>query len=76
MDIHDYQDLLTTEPIASLQIHLYHGQDMIFSNTFLHETAKLFPSSLVPSFVTHHSPANALGPTPLAVLNQTYVKTK
>jgi len=76
MDIHDYQHMLSAEPIRSLQLHLYHAKDMVFVNTFLRETAKMVAPHVAPTFVMHANPLTTFGPAPFCILNQKHIKSK
>ena len=49
---------------------------MTFTNTFFHETSKLFPPTLVPTFVMHAYPQNSLEEPPFVIINEKYVKDK
>lgn len=76
MDFNDYKNLLATELLTSLQVHIYKGPEMTFINTILHESAKLIPPNVSPTFVTHCHPLTAFGYPPFCILNQKHIKTK
>ena len=76
MDIHDYQHMLSAEPIQSIQIHLHQAKDMVFLNTFLRETAKMIVPHVAPTFVMHSNPITTYGHAPFCILNQKHIKGK
>ena len=76
MDIHDYQELLKSELIKKIQIHLYDAPEMTFTSTLIKETFKLLPPCLAPTYTYHSHPLNSLALPPFSVINQKYVKGK
>ena len=69
MDFHDYQHMLSAEPIQNIQIHLCQTKDMVFVNTFFRETAKMIAPNVAPTFIMHANPVTTFGPAPFCILN-------
>lgn len=67
---------LNTEPIRTIQLHIYPSHLFTFHNTLYVECLKQFANGIVVKIVQHKHPLHHVSELPFAIVNATHVITK